>query len=88
MIHSSPLEKRGRMAVVENLRIVAADAMNELARLTNRIERRVKQVQEDRQRQQQVIREAFAAGVTVPTLAGLARVSEARIYQIIAMEKD
>jgi hypothetical protein len=72
------------MAVVANLEVVAADAMNELARLTNRIERRTRQIEDDRRRQQEIIREANAAGVSVATLAGLARLTEARIYQILA----
>jgi hypothetical protein len=72
------------MSVVAKLKAVAADAMNELARLTNRIERRLGQIEEDRSRQQEVIRAAHAANVSVATLARLAHVTEARIYQILA----
>jgi hypothetical protein len=70
--------------VAKKLRAVAADAMNELAQVTNRIERRGQQLEDDRRRQQEIIREAHKANVSVATLARLAHLSEARIYQILA----
>jgi hypothetical protein len=65
------------------LELVAADAMNRIARAADRLDRLNRQLEEARQELQDAIREAHAAGVSVAAIARTTSLTTQRIHQIL-----